>query len=80
MEIRKDVSSVDDLHTWSGGRQTLQSVKESGLGDELMALLDEMFPSGAEEVQINDFLWFERDFVYRSLGMTDYLDDESEDC
>lgn len=41
-----------------------------------MYLLEDMFPEGATEVEVNDFLWFESDYIYRALDMA--TEDEEE--
>ncbi|MFM0759408.1 hypothetical protein P7J26_04280 [Streptococcus suis] len=76
MLIKKEVSSIHDIRTWSGATMTVDTVIEAYKEDELMYLLEEMFPEGATEVEVNDFLWFESDYIYRALGMV--TEDEEE--
>ncbi|HEL1604659.1 TPA: hypothetical protein TXL43_000768 [Streptococcus suis] len=76
MLIKKEVSSIHDIRTWSGATMTVDTVIEAYKEDELMYLLEEMFPEGATEVEVNDFLWFESDYIYRALDMA--TEDEEE--
>ncbi|MBL6440633.1 hypothetical protein JNE33_09020 [Streptococcus suis] len=76
MLIKKEVSSIHDIRTWSGATTTVNAVIEAYKEDELIYLLEEMFPEGATEVEVNDFLWFESDYIYRVLGMA--TEDEEE--
>lgn len=72
--------SVEQFNAWSGGRDTLEAVREAGLIDELDALLEMMFCGDdrfVSDVQLNDFLWFESDYIFETLGMNE--DDEEEE-
>lgn len=58
-------------NSWSGAKDTIQRVLEEGEEDELMDLLEEIFEGRATDSQINDFLWFEPDYIYECLGISD---------
>lgn len=67
MLIISDIN-ISDFKAWQGGAYTLNIVKEQGKLEELQALLEEVFPNGASATEINDFLWFEDEYIM------DYLD------
>lgn len=66
---------MDDFRTlknnsWSGALDTLKDIEEADKEDELMYLLEEIFTDTTPtETEVNDFLWFERDYIYESLGL-----------
>lgn len=66
---------MDDFRTlknnsWSGALDTLKDIEEADKEDELMYLLEEIFADTTPtETEVNDFLWFERDYIYESLGL-----------
>ena len=66
---------MDDFRTlknnsWSGALDTLKDIEEADKEDELMYLLEEIFTDIIPtETEVNDFLWFERDYIYESLGL-----------
>ena len=66
---------MDDFRTlknnsWSGALDTLKDIEEADKEDELMYLLEEVFADTIPtETEVNDFLWFERDSIYESLGL-----------
>ena len=66
---------MDDYRTlknnsWSGALDTLKDIEEADKEDELMYLLEEIFTDTIPtETEVNDFLWFERDYIYESLGL-----------
>lgn len=71
MEIRMEIG-INELYdmSWSGGRDTLDTIFEHDKEEELMNLLEEVFfdeiPSDSE---VNDFLWFERSMIYERCGL-----------
>lgn len=66
---------MDDFRTlknnsWSGALDTLKDIEEADKEDELMYFLEEIFyDTTPTETEVNDFLWFERDYIYESLGL-----------
>ena len=76
--------SVDTFPFWSGAKDTVKDVREARKMDELQLLIEEMFAdkeTPPTETEINDFVWFERDFIYDRLGLDENgeLHDEDED-
>jgi len=76
-------SSLWDFRAWSGGKNTLDTLKEKGDVDEVESLIEECFVDELPtDTQINDLLWFERDFIAQHLGYDDwdkYRKEEDED-
>lgn len=70
MEIKKDYS-FDDLkeNSWSGAIDTLETIEENEKEGELMALLENTFEDVPTETEVNDFLWFDDDFIFEELGI-----------
>ena len=66
---------MDDFRTlknnsWSGALDTLKDIEEADKEDELMYFLEEIFTDTIPtETEVNDFLWFERDYIYENLGL-----------
>lgn len=76
--------SVDSFYFWSGAKDTVKDVREAKKMDELQSLIEETFADSETpptETEINDFVWFERDFIYSQLGLDENgeLLDEDED-
>ena len=68
---------IDGFKPWSGAISTWNEIEEANKVDELEFLLEEIYPDGITDTQLNDILWFESDWVYESLGITE--EDEEED-
>lgn len=61
-----------DLNTfeaWSGGENTLNRIIENGLVNDFEAILEDCYPDGMDETQLNDILRFDSDWIYESLGL-----------
>ena len=76
--------SVDTFPFWSGAKDTFEDVCKAGKADKLQLLIEEMFANNETpptETEINDFVWFERDFIYNQLGLDENgeLHNEDED-
>lgn len=76
--------SVDTFPFWSGAKDTVEDVCKADKTYELQSLIEEQFADSETpptETEINDFVWFERDFIYNRLGLDENgeLHDEDED-
>ena len=76
--------SVDTFPFWSGAKDTFDDVCKAGKMYELQFLIEGQFADSETpptETEINDFVWFERDFIYNRLGLDENgeLPDEDED-
>lgn len=79
MEI-KDTFSFSDLQNrcWSGAIDTLITVYNNDKEDELISLLEMIFEYDIPTLtEVNDFLWFEDEYIFEQLGISD--DDEDEE-
>ena len=63
---------LKDFDTWCGANSTKDSLFEYEL-DIIEECLEELFPDGLSETQINDILWFERDWVLEKTGADPFL-------
>ena len=79
--------SLDNFEAWSGGKDTLDTLREKGDVDSVECLIEDMATDSDEgwsDTGINDFLWFGRDMIAQHLGYSDwdeyeYWDKEEED-
>lgn len=72
MEIKKEYNSFYEIEemVWSGAVDTLNSIVEADKEDEFMALLEEVFwDETPTDTEVNDFIWFETDFIFEHLGL-----------
>ena len=70
MEIKKDYDFEDlKRNSWSGAINTLEKIEENEKEEELMQLLEYTFEDVPSETEVNDFLWFDDDFIFKELGI-----------
>ena len=66
-----------NFKAWCGAVDTLDRIIEEGKADELEAVLEELYPDGIDETQLNDILWFEPEWCFEVCGIeTEEEDDE----
>lgn len=78
MYIKRDYN-FNDLKemVWSGAIETINTIEEHGKENELMQFLEFGFIGTPTETDINDFLWFNSDEVFKELGIIE--EEEGED-
>lgn len=74
----KLITSFIHYQPWVGARDTYALVACHNKLDELDELITEYYPEGLTETQLNDILWFDREWVLSSLGIEDDDNDELE--
>ena len=70
MKIWSD-DSIRNFNFWSGARDTIDDLFDSDF-DILEPILEEYFNGEVEDVDLNDFFWFERDTIASWLGYENY--------
>lgn len=58
-----------NFKAWSGAKDTLERIQREGKCDALENILEELYPDGMTETELNDLLWFEPETVYEWLGI-----------
>ncbi len=78
MKIMKEIS-FSQFQPWGDAVDTYTVIIDSGKGDELESLIEDLHPEGISETELNDLLWFESDWLLESLGIAGIAEDEDED-
>ena len=68
MKITSEMS-LKNFKAWSGAKDTLNKLIELDKCEELEFILEDLYPDGMTETQLNDILWFEEEWIYESLGI-----------
>lgn len=71
MTIKSDIS-LENFKAWSGGKDTLDRIINEGKCDELESMLEDLYPDGMTDTELNDLLWFDSDTVFGWLGIRTY--------
>ena len=64
-------TSLENFEAWSGGKDTMNDLSHSDC-ERLDQHIEELYPDGITETQLNDFLWLERDTIADLLGYRSY--------
>ena len=60
---------LNSFEAWSGAKDTLERIQRDGKCAELENILEELYPDGMTETELNDLLWFESETIYEWLGI-----------
>jgi hypothetical protein len=58
---------------------TKEKIVDAGKADTFSDQIRELYPDGIPEVTMNDLLWFDRDWCFESVGISDCEDDDDEE-
>ena len=58
MKITKEIS-IEEFKGWSGAENTLDKIISEGKAEEFEFILEDLYPEGMDETQLNDLLRFE---------------------
>lgn len=61
--------SLENFEAWSGAKDTKETIIREGKAKDFEFLIEELYPDGIGETQLNDILWFEDEWIYESLGI-----------
>ena len=78
-EDLKVISDFSEYSPWSGAVDTYNKIEEAGLLNELESALEDMYPEGINQTDLNDLLWFESDYILDMLGIAPGDDEEFEE-
>lgn len=70
------VDTTANYKPWSGAVSTYETIAEEDKLDDLDFLLENLYPEGISEGQLNDILWFESDWLFENLGIKEDEEDK----
>ena len=76
MKIYNEMS-IRNFEAWGGALGTYDKIIKNDKEDEFDALIEELYPDGIDETQLNDILWFDGEWVLKCLEI--YEDEEEEE-
>lgn len=63
--------SIADFDFWGGAKDTVKYLTEDEM-NTIEGILEELYPDGMSETELNDFFWFEDDTIAEWLGYEDF--------
>ena len=70
---------LNSFQAWSGAVDTKNRIIEEGKADLFNAIVEDIFPDGCTETEMNDFLWFDDEQIFEWLGISDDEEEETEE-
>lgn len=70
MKIFEEKSLID-FEFWSGAKDTVKYLTDDDL-EQIEDILNAEYPEGIDETKLNDFFWFEDDFIAEMLGYSSF--------
>ena len=65
----KTETNLRNFKAWSGAIDTKKIILDAGLEEEFEMLIDELYPEGLTDTELNDLLWFDSDWILENLGI-----------
>lgn len=62
---------LEKFDAWGGAIYTLDRLRKEGLCEQLEFILEDLFPDGMSQTELNDLLWFDSDWIYETLEISD---------
>lgn len=78
MKTYNENVSLVDFDAWSGAKGTKQTIIDNDKAEEFDNLIEELYPDGLSETTLNDILWFESDWIFEMLGITEEENEDEE--
>jgi len=72
-------TDLSNFEAWSGAKDTRETILNHKKERNFEFLIDELYPDGLSDVQLNDILWFESDWIFEQLGIKDEKTNEEEE-
>ena len=60
---------LNSFEAWSGAKDTLDRIQREGKCGLLEQILEDTYPDGMTETELNELLWFDSESVYEWLGI-----------
>ena len=77
MKITKEIS-LKRFDAWCGAEKTLDKIISEGKAEALEFILEDLYPEGMDETQLNDLLRFDSEWCFEAVGIRTESEIESE--
>ena len=78
MKIKMELS-LREFEAWSGAIDTKKKIIDNDKVEEFDELIEEIFPEGISDTQLNDLLWFDSEWIFETLGISEEEEIEEDD-
>ena len=75
MKVYREVSAYE-FEFWSGAKDRANYLTYDEI-EKIFSMLEEIYPDGMSETEVNDFFWFEEDTIAEWLGYDSFEEIEN---
>lgn len=68
MIIKQEIG-IEDFEAWSGAEKTLSRIVNEGAAETFEQVIEEVYPDGLTETELNDILRFEPEWCFMVCGI-----------
>lgn len=72
MKLYSD-QSIKNFEFWSGAKDKAEYLTEDEM-DTIESILEDSYPDGMSETELNDLFWFDDDFIASCIGYDSFED------
>jgi len=65
------IETLRHFQPWGRAVSTFETIENAEKLDDLELLIEELYPDGISETQLNDILWVEEDWLFEQLGLSE---------
>lgn len=73
MKVYKEIYDDSDFEFWGGAVYTVETLTEADI-EQIFSILEDAYPEGMDETELNDFFAFEDNTIAKWLGFEDWDD------
>jgi hypothetical protein len=78
MKIISEISIVN-FDAWSGAIDTQKKIVAENKVDDFDSYIEELYPEGLTDTELNDILWFDSENVFEYLGISEDEEEPEEE-
>ena len=78
MKTFNENATLVNFNAWSGAVETKERIINEGKAEQFDSLIEELYPEGLSETSLNDLLWFDDEWIFEMLGITEDQDEEQQ--
>jgi len=75
MKLINDNLNLQNFDAWSGAVDTKETILKHNKERDFEYLIEELYPDGLTDTQLNDILWFDSEWIFENIG----IDEEEEE-